>query len=95
MPYLETDRRTLAKSIRCLADSWAQKRRFSFRTYASHHSGDGDANSAKDPQEQPEAATHWSTRSMAEAIGVGKDTVRRVWAAHGLKPHSTRHVSQR
>jgi transposase len=44
----------------------------------------------KTTQERPEAATHWSTRSMAKAIGVGKDTVRRVWAAHGLKPHLTR-----
>lgn len=44
----------------------------------------------KTTQEKPENATHWSTRSMAKAIGVGKDTVRRVWAAHGLKPHLTR-----
>jgi transposase len=41
----------------------------------------------KTTQEKPEAATHWSTRSMAKAVGVGKDTVQRVWAAHGLKPH--------
>jgi transposase len=44
----------------------------------------------KTTQEKPENATHWSTRSMAKALGVGKDTVRRVWAAHGLKPHLTR-----
>jgi len=44
----------------------------------------------KTTREKPEAATHWSTRSMAKAIGVSKDTVRRVWAAHGLKPHLTR-----
>jgi hypothetical protein len=49
----------------------------------------------KTTQEKPEAATHWSTRSMAKAIGVGKDMVRRVWAAHGLKPHLTQHISQR
>jgi len=41
----------------------------------------------KTTQEKPEAATHWSTRTMAKAVGVGKDTVQRVWAAHGLKPH--------
>lgn len=41
----------------------------------------------KTTQEKPEAATHWSTRTMARAVGVSKDTVRRVWAAHGLKPH--------
>ena len=44
----------------------------------------------KTTQEKPETATQWSTRSMAKAIGVGKDTVRRVWVAHGLKPHLTR-----
>ena len=44
----------------------------------------------KTTQEKPEAATHWSTRSMAKAMGVSKDTVQRVWAAHGLKPHLTR-----
>ena len=27
---------------------------------------------------------------MAKVVGVSKDTVRRVWAAHGLKPHLTR-----
>jgi len=41
----------------------------------------------KTTQEKPAAATHWSTRTMAQAVGVSKDTVQRVWAAHGLKPH--------
>jgi len=41
----------------------------------------------KTTQEKPEAATHWSTRTMAKAVGVSKDTVQRVWSAHGLKPH--------
>lgn len=44
----------------------------------------------KTTQETPEGATHWSTRSMAKAIGVSKATVQRIWAAHGLKPHLTR-----
>jgi transposase len=35
----------------------------------------------------PEGETHWSCRSMAERVGVSKDTVQRVWAARGLKPH--------
>ena len=35
----------------------------------------------------PEGETHWSTRSMAERVGVSKDTVQRVWSARGLKPH--------
>jgi transposase len=36
---------------------------------------------------KPENATHWSTRAMAAAMGVSEATVRRVWRAHGLKPH--------
>ena len=35
----------------------------------------------------PEGETHWSTRTMARRVGVSKDTVQRVWAARGLKPH--------
>jgi transposase len=38
-------------------------------------------------QEDPPNATHWSTRDMAKATGVSAATVRRIWAAHGLKPH--------
>lgn len=35
----------------------------------------------------PRDATHWSERSMAKEQGVSKDTVRRVWKEHNLKPH--------
>jgi len=38
-------------------------------------------------REKPSAATHWSTRTLAAAVGVSPSTVRRVWRAHGLKPH--------
>ncbi len=41
----------------------------------------------KTTQEKPAAATHWSTRTMAAAVGVSEATVRRIWHAHGLKPH--------
>jgi transposase len=44
----------------------------------------------KTTQEKPVAATHWSTRTMAAAVGVSAATVRRVWHAHGLKPHLAR-----
>ena len=37
--------------------------------------------------EKPANRTHWSTRAMAEAVGVGKSTVAVVWRAHGIKPH--------
>jgi transposase len=35
----------------------------------------------------PLDATHWSTRTMARAIGVSNATVARIWDAHGLQPH--------
>jgi transposase len=38
-------------------------------------------------QERPaDSSTHWSTRSMAARVGIGKDAVARIWADHELKP---------
>ena len=33
-----------------------------------------------------DGSTHWTTRSMAGRVGIGKDSVARIWADHGLKP---------
>ena len=41
-------------------------------------------------QTQPEAATHWSTRTMAAQLGVSAASISRHWRAHGLKPHLVR-----
>ena len=38
-------------------------------------------------QQNPDNATHWSTRTMAAAAGMSEASVRRIWRAHGLKPH--------
>lgn len=38
-------------------------------------------------QTKPANATHWSSRSLAAVAGVSDTTVRRIWKAHGLKPH--------
>lgn len=35
----------------------------------------------------PPNATHWSTRSMAQAQGLSEATIRRIWKQHNLKPH--------
>jgi transposase len=35
----------------------------------------------------PANATHWSTRSMAQAQGLSAASVRRIWRRHRLKPH--------
>ena len=44
----------------------------------------------KTTQETPEGRTHWSTRSLAQAMGLSPRTIGRVWRRHGLKPHLTR-----
>lgn len=36
---------------------------------------------------KPANATHWSTRSMAEAHGLSQSAVTRIWRKHNLKPH--------
>jgi transposase len=33
-----------------------------------------------------DGSTHWSTRTMAARVGIGKDSVAKIWADHGLKP---------
>ena len=38
----------------------------------------------------PKDATHWSTRTMADEIGISAASVRRIWKRHGLKPHLIR-----
>jgi len=38
-------------------------------------------------QTKPEAATHWSTRTLAAKLGISDTTVLKVWRANGLKPH--------
>ena len=37
--------------------------------------------------EKPVVGTHWSCRSMAKVMGISKNSVQRIWHAHGLKPH--------
>jgi transposase len=41
-------------------------------------------------EQRPANATHWSTRTMARATGLSEASVRRIWKAHGLKPHLLR-----
>jgi transposase len=40
-------------------------------------------------QEKPTDATHWSTRSMAKAMGMSQSSIGRIWRAFGLQPHRT------
>lgn len=36
---------------------------------------------------KPKAATHWSTRSMADEISMSQSAISRIWRAFGLQPH--------
>jgi transposase len=38
-------------------------------------------------QSTPAGATHWSTRKLADVLGISDTTVLKVWHANGLKPH--------
>ena len=40
--------------------------------------------------EKPPAATHWSTRTLAQHLNLSATTIRRVWRRNGLKPHLQR-----
>src|SRR6202162_2771101 len=35
----------------------------------------------------PKAATHWSTRGLAEKTGLSQSAISRIWRAFGLQPH--------
>jgi len=41
---------------------------------------------------KPVGATHWSTRTLAEAVEVSYSTVHRVWKAHKIQPHRERSI---
>src|SRR3954451_18630457 len=41
-------------------------------------------------QTKPKGSTHWSTRTLARAQGVSKNTIHRLWQEHQLKPHLTK-----
>ena len=36
---------------------------------------------------KPRGATHWSTRTMAKAVGLDRMAISRIWRAFGLQPH--------
>jgi transposase len=38
-------------------------------------------------ESKPSAATHWSTRTMAQATGINQTAISRIWRAFSLAPH--------
>lgn len=45
-----------------------------------------DAVIAKTLESQPRNATHWSTRTMANKMGLSQTAISRIWRAFGLQP---------
>jgi transposase len=41
-------------------------------------------------EQTPKDATHWSTRSMAQATGLSQSSISRIWRAFSLQPHRSR-----
>jgi transposase len=49
-----------------------------------------DAIISKTLEEAPaNGETHWSTRSMAQAVGLNQTAISRIWRTSGLRPHET------
>lgn len=44
---------------------------------------------ARTLESKPPDATHWSTRTMAEATGLNQTAISRIWRAFALQPHRT------
>ena len=42
-------------------------------------------------ESKPDGATHWSTRSMAQATGLNQTAISRIWRAFALQPHRQEH----
>src|ERR1700728_2400939 len=42
---------------------------------------------ARTLESKPPGATHWSTRSMAQATGLNQTAISRIWRAFALQPH--------
>ena len=40
----------------------------------------------------PDGRTHWTCRAMADATGLSKSTVQRIWTAFGIQPHPSDHA---
>lgn len=41
---------------------------------------------------KPPGSTHWSTRTLAQEMGVSNATIARIWKSHRIQPHRERRV---
>lgn len=66
-----------------------------FRSGRPRHISDRDVEVIVDTtlHQDPKAATHWSSRMLADHLRVSPTAVQRVWRAFGLQPHRTESFS--
>ena len=65
-------------------------RRAAQRTPEGHQRPESRGGSYQDAGGAPENRTQWSRRSMAKEMGIGQDSVGRIWRTFGVKPHVVR-----
>jgi transposase len=46
-------------------------------------------------ESMPANSTHWSTRLMAQQMGLSQNAIVRIWRAFGLQPHRVKRVRSR
>lgn len=90
---LHTTRETVGKWLRRFAEKGLQGLHDELRPGRPRSIPDQRVASLieKTLQTKPADGTHWSCRTMAEAAGLSKSTVQRVWNALGLQPHRQAH----
>ena len=44
-------------------------------------------------ESMPKNATHWSTRGLAQQLGMSQSSISRIWRAFGLQPHRSKSFS--
>ncbi len=88
---LETTRETVGKWRRRFLKSRCDGLLDEPRPGAPRRIGDDDVERviALTLESIPKDATHWSTRSMAQASGLSQSAISRIWRAFALEPHRT------
>jgi transposase len=80
---------TVSKWWRCYAASWPDGLLDEARPGQPRKLGDAEIERVivRTLEGKPEGATHWSTRSMAQATGLNQTAISCIWRAFSLQPH--------
>jgi len=76
----------MAKPVRRFPAGGVDQRTAPRRTAKDHRSRGGSSNHPYFGSHSG-ATTHWSTRSMAKAVGLSQSAISRIWRAFSLQPH--------